>query len=829
MNSADTDGSTIRDRSAYDNHGSLTGGGSFGKNGPLGNSVEFDGYNSGSRIELGSDNLLNPNNVTVSAWVYPYDQGGNYSSYNYNYIYSNARDCCNPYNGIDFRIVNGNIDFGICNGDRYSATGGSPSSEVWSHVIGTYDGSTIKVYLNGNQVASNGYTGGVGSPSTYDNYIGGMGHGPDQYILDGKLSNLRVYNRALSQSEVNQLYNFRGGSRSSQGSSVAYDDLILWYPLSEAGATDKSDQNEDGTVNGGTYLSDGGPEGFGAYDQTASDYIQVGPSSNLDNMQGEFAWSIWFKGGSQTANYTRLMDFGDTTLRVWGTSAPFRVWFSTEGSRCGYLAPDDDTLGHEDKEWHHAVVTFYNSGASLYVDGEFKDSISCNGETLDVGYNLGIGSNDNGGSEYIGKISDVRVYSRALSESEAKQLYNPKSTNLDRGLVGHWSMDDSDVSGGTLYDRSAYDNHGTINGSPNQSQSSVIGDSFDFDGSGDHIDTFNLGVDSHSLSCWFYADNIDSNGHSIFSGNSGGNNAYSGFWLDDTAQMYYMLDDQKEGGSSFNELKGSSISTGKWYHLVQTYDGETGATAGYLNGNLDASGSRQPNVTFNDVVYVIGSRSAGDDFYFNGKITDVRVYDRVLSEKEINALYNKRTTTSGNSPSIITEGFESGSTVSSLSENWTVGNGTISSSRQYTGSNSFGSWGGGSVDARWNLFPNGQAQIDEFSYYWIEDSSQTGHQVRLYDSNGDIVQRSETENPQWQLSDGNNNMDTLASPGYNNWTLFSFEFDWAAGTYDYYLEDTIGTLETGTRDLVRSTNVSYIDFVGTNGKYCRFDELKVKL
>ena len=125
------------------------------------------------------------------------------------------------------------------------------------------------------------------------------------------------------------------------------------------------------------------------------------------------------------------------------------------------------------------------------------------------------------------------------------------------------------------------------------------------------------------------------------------------------------------------------------------------------------------------------------------------------------------------------------------------------------------------------MFPHGSRQISKFSYYWIEDGSQSGHQVRLYDSNGDLVQRSETENPQWQLSDGNNNMDTLASPGYNNWTLFSFEFDWAAGTYDYYLEDTIGTLETGTRDLVRSTNVSYIDFVGTNGTYCRFDEVKV--
>lgn len=215
--------------------------------------------------------------------------------------------------------------------------------------------------------------------------------------------------------------------------------------------------------------------------------------------------------------------------------------------------------------------------------------------------------------------------------------------DTQKGLVGHWTMNSEDADSGKIRDRSAYDNHGTINGSPNQSQSSIIGDSFDFDGSGDYIETFNLGVDSHSLSCWFYADNIDSNGHSIFSGNSGGNDAYSGFWLDDTAQMYYMLDDEKEGGNSFNELRGSSISTGKWYHLVQTYDGETGATAGYLNGNLDASGSRQPNVTFNDVVYVIGSRSDGSDFYFNGKITNVRVYNRALSQSEVNQLYNQRT------------------------------------------------------------------------------------------------------------------------------------------------------------------------------------------
>jgi len=37
--------------------------------------------------------------------------------------------------------------------------------------------------------------------------------------------------------------------------------------------------------------------------------------------------------------------------------------------------------------------------------------------------------------------------------------------NLQNGLVGHWTLDEKDTSNGTAYDSSAYNNHGSLNGS----------------------------------------------------------------------------------------------------------------------------------------------------------------------------------------------------------------------------------------------------------------------------------------------------------------------------------------------------------------------------
>jgi len=78
-----------------------------------------------------------------------------------------------------------------------------PEFGSWHHCIYTYDGNTHKFYLDGEKISSSTVKPKSGVPNLlmFGNYPGG-----DQFYK-GKLDEVRIYNRALTQSEVKNLYN----------------------------------------------------------------------------------------------------------------------------------------------------------------------------------------------------------------------------------------------------------------------------------------------------------------------------------------------------------------------------------------------------------------------------------------------------------------------------------------------------------------------------------------------------------------------------------------------------------------------------------------------
>ena len=176
--------------------------------GKLGQALSFKGINSGTYINLGTSTTLNPANFTIAAWVYPAT-----TTVSYGYIYSNARDCCNPtQNGIDLQYSGGYVTAGIWNNGASAYMNSSYQGLIpkWKHIVFSYDGLYLRVYVDGvlnNTVNSNL---GVGSPATYSTVIGGMGYGPGTYTLNGKLDDVRLYNRVLSASEIYKIYQLGG-------------------------------------------------------------------------------------------------------------------------------------------------------------------------------------------------------------------------------------------------------------------------------------------------------------------------------------------------------------------------------------------------------------------------------------------------------------------------------------------------------------------------------------------------------------------------------------------------------------------------------------------
>lgn len=84
-----------------------------------------------------------------------------------------------------------------------SALGTTPlSPNTWYHVAATYDGGTVRLYVNGQQEASYAYSQPLGASSVLR--IGAITSGT--YNFDGSIDEVRVYGRALNASDVASLY-----------------------------------------------------------------------------------------------------------------------------------------------------------------------------------------------------------------------------------------------------------------------------------------------------------------------------------------------------------------------------------------------------------------------------------------------------------------------------------------------------------------------------------------------------------------------------------------------------------------------------------------------
>jgi len=211
----------------------------------------------------------------------------------------------------------------------------------------------------------------------------------------------------------------------------------------------------------------------------------------------------------------------------------------------------------------------------------------------------------------------------------------------DTSLVGWWKLDDG--SGTTAIDSSGNGNHGTLINSPEWQTTGdnvKVGSSaleFDFptDGSttsSDYVDCgnkpdFNI-TDNITLALWVKSDGFRQRYQYFFSKDTG-NGGYSVIRNAETRNCRVV----------FNGLSGQYFATGstvidddQWHHLAASYDISTGAVAFYTDGLLEVSEAASGSIPTNDLSLHIGGRDVRN---CNAIIDDVRIYNRTLSEEEI--------------------------------------------------------------------------------------------------------------------------------------------------------------------------------------------------
>ena len=272
--------------------------------------------------------------------------------------------------------------------------------------------------------------------------------------------------------------------------------------------------------------------------------------------------------------------------------------------------------------------------------------------------------------EYLGggriQGSSTASITSDLSLSELVAYYNFDETSGTTLTNQAGTVGSSDSLGTSV--------NGTNVGTATVDQTGKIVKCYDFDGAGsgssnDHIEIPNAlstdlaGTNKVTYSLWFNTDEFSTtqgNGWDLIGtyGSGTGSNlaVYYGlginYWYDGNIYVYPeyhgSFSGNSYGGISRTNLGASS--TGTWYHLVVVFDGTATGNANrlkiYLNGTqktFDSFNATIPStISYGDKATWIGRPSYGSTYQknFNGKIDEVSIWKRALSDGEISGLYN---------------------------------------------------------------------------------------------------------------------------------------------------------------------------------------------
>jgi len=556
---------------------------------------------------------------------------------------------------------------------RLIAMGGSQcdsninvGSGVWKHLVWTGGSNlnTYKLYIDGvlrYSCAENVAVNTSGDAFT----IFKAGFGTD---LAASLDEVRIYNRILSADEVTRLYNLK---KSKLASGIDNTGLVGYWAFEEGTgirAEDSSFNSNHGTLTLGPTWTQGRVGGALSFDGS-DDHVLIGNSSTFNYEYTQpMTVSAWVRRRGDTGSIFSKHSIGISRGYSFTITATNRLTFQVRTNSTDRATKDGNSQLSDDT-WYHVTATYSGSGTAagikLYVngvdDGSFGTDDNLGGGTIINAITPQINGQDGTGAALGAMyIDEVRIYDRELSATEIFNLYKgskasvinkTNKTKISNGLVGYWTFDGKDIYGTTVLDSSGNANVGTLTAGPAPTIGK-IGQALKFDGVDDYINLGsptaldNLSSGPVSYSAWAYFDTL-TGAKSVISPSDGASDYVNGIGLATPGNPNRWLFRRKCVTQDLTaETAVGTTVAGAWQHIAATWDGS--ATADnlhiYYNGvdmphtasNLDCIGGF---TTDNTASISIGRNNANES-YTNGRLDDVRVYNRALSADEVYQLYN---------------------------------------------------------------------------------------------------------------------------------------------------------------------------------------------
>ena len=647
-------GTTIEDMTANNTDGTIVGTIAYG-----GGYLSIQG-SATEYVRTGDLNAyLNPptsgTSISVFLWVYPTTNGIILAEEG-----STSGDAGGWYDTQIQRNSAGNYLFSV-----WPYTFGSPritssatySLNDWHYVGYSYDGTTMRAYVNGALVGSSvvarespgNFSRGmyyyVGYPSSTNMVTtpSGFGAGPASAFRFGAM---QVYNRGISAAEVLGNYNTQKDGYvevPTTGLQLLLDDSS--YPGSGTAWYDMSGNGNNATlVNSPTFVStDGGYFSLNGTNQ----YFTV-PSGFSDFTSGITVLAFADMGTAN--NYERIIDFGqgsqDDNFVLARRGTTDTLTFVIVNGASTVLAADLNS-GISNNEW--GFYGFKADGATYRL---FNATMSVTASNTILPTNVTRNLNYIGESNWVADafferyIGAVAIYNRALSDSEITAFYNFYKDRymgyVRSNLVLH--IDPSKRlsypgTGTTVYDLTTNSLDGTA------TAVTFANPHMTFDGSTSQVSItdnalLETGSGNWTMEVWFNPNNVSGSKIILGKFNNGGGADDVSYSIRMNGSSVYSQIGNGLGSTINTHYKDSNsytVSTGTWYQAVYVYSNSSDTLSTYINGSLLGSVSCTiGNLLNSSNNLYLGSYNGGEfSQYYNGKIGVARIYSAALTASEV--------------------------------------------------------------------------------------------------------------------------------------------------------------------------------------------------
>jgi hypothetical protein len=242
------------------------------------------------------------------------------------------------------------------------------------HIVGLREDGSVLLYVDGILQSASGLS-SMNVSSNADFIIGA--DSLDSRHFNGVIDDVKVYNNALSQEEISDLY----------------------IPLESSGIA-----------------------GHWSMDDNASSTTVVDSSGNGNNGLSE----------TNTSELSTAGVVGDALVSkglVSGTESPFYGIYLSRKNRVYFVVGSDSNLGYSnttlnDGSFHHIVGLREDGVVYLYVDGVLQDVYNGSSVNITNTADFIIGADSLSTRYFDGAIDDVKIYGRALTPTEITLLYN---------------------------------------------------------------------------------------------------------------------------------------------------------------------------------------------------------------------------------------------------------------------------------------------------------------------------------------------------------------------------------------------------------------------